>query len=107
MMAQTVSLALDDLKVVELPCFDPMPYFAAAMAAKLLGDLGAEIIKVEPPGSGAAERFWGPFHGEERNPETNGLHLYLNTNKLAVTLDLAEARGRELLFGLLAQSDLL
>jgi crotonobetainyl-CoA:carnitine CoA-transferase CaiB-like acyl-CoA transferase len=106
-MAQTVPAALDDLKIVELPGFDPMPYFAAALAAKLLGDLGAEIIKIEPPGSGAAERFWGPFHGEERNPETNGLHLYLNTNKLAVTLDLAETRGRELLFGLLAQSDLL
>ena len=57
-------LALDGIKVVELPCFDPMPYFAAAMAGKLLADHGAEVIKIEPPGLGAMERRWGPFRGE-------------------------------------------
>ena len=36
------ALALDSIKVVELPCFDPMPYFAAAMAGKLLADYGAK-----------------------------------------------------------------
>ena len=99
--------ALDGLKVVELPCFDPMPYFAASMAGKLLGDVGAEVIKVEPPGIGAAERRWGPFRGARRDPETNGLHLYLNTNKLGVTIDLGEARGRELVDRLLAGADIL
>ena len=87
------TLALDGIKVVELPCFDPMPFLAAAMAGKLLADFGAEVIKIEPPGIGAAERRWGTFRGEERNPETNALHLYLNTNKLGVTIDLGEPAG--------------
>src|SRR5437879_13589882 len=90
--------ALDDLRIVELPCFDAMPCFAGAVAGKVLADLGAEVLKVEPPGVGAAERHWGPYRGEEGNPETNGLHLYLNTNKLGVTLDLGDAGGRELLY---------
>lgn len=106
-MAERPVGALDGLKVVELPCFDPMPYFAAAMAGKLLGDLGAEVIKVEPPGEGAAERRWGPFRGANRDRETTGLHLYLNTNKLGVTIDLGEARGRELVERLLADADIL
>jgi crotonobetainyl-CoA:carnitine CoA-transferase CaiB-like acyl-CoA transferase len=101
------ALALDGIKVVELPCFDSMPFLAAAMAGKLLADYGAEVIKVEPPGVGAAERRWGPFRGEERNPETNGLHLYLNTNKLGVTLDLSDPAARTLLYNLLSDADIL
>jgi len=102
-----VDSALDGIKVVELPCLDPMPFFAAAMAGKLLADYGAEVIKIEPPVHGAAERRWGPFRGEERNRETNGLHLYLNTNKLGVTLDLADPAQRAHLYKLLADADLL
>ena len=101
------ALALDGIKVVELPCFDSMPFFAAAMAGKLLADYGAEVIKIEPPGIGAAERRWGPFRGEQRNAETNGLHLYLNTNKLGVTLDLGDLAGRAHLYKLLADTDIL
>jgi crotonobetainyl-CoA:carnitine CoA-transferase CaiB-like acyl-CoA transferase len=106
-MIVDAALALDGIKVVELPCFDPMPFFAAAMAGKLLADYGAEVIKIEPPGIGAAERRWGPFRGEERNAETNGLHLYLNTNKLGVTLDLGDHAGRAHLYKLLADADIL
>src|SRR6516225_2642868 len=106
-MIVDAALALDGIKVVELPCFDPMPFFAATMAAKLLADFGAEVIKIEPPGIGAAERRWGPFRGEERNPETNGLHLYLNTNKLGVTLDLGNPDGRAHLYNLLSDTDIL
>ncbi|MBV8770758.1 MAG: CoA transferase [Deltaproteobacteria bacterium] len=100
-------LALDGIKVLELPCFDAMPFFAAAMAGKLLADYGAEVIKIEPPRVGAPERRWGPFRGEERNSETNGLHLYLNTNKFGVTLDLAHAGCRAHLDKLLAGADIL
>ncbi len=98
--------ALEGLKVVELPSLDTMPFLAASMAAKSFGDMGAEVIKVEPPRIGALERTLGPFRDEMPDPETGGLHLYLNTNKLGVTLDLARARGRELLFELLASADI-
>lgn len=98
--------ALDGLKVVELPCFDAMPFLAAAMAGKSFADFGAEVIKIEPPRSGARERSLGPFRDEMPDPETGGLHLYLNTNKLGVTLDLERPRGRDLLFDLLASADI-
>lgn len=73
--------ALAGLRVIELQCLDPMPYFAAAMAAKAFADLGAEAIKVEPRRGGAAERWRGPFRDELPDPETGGLHLYLNTKQ--------------------------
>jgi crotonobetainyl-CoA:carnitine CoA-transferase CaiB-like acyl-CoA transferase len=98
--------ALADLTVVELPCLDTMPFFAAAMAGKAFADLGAEVIKVEPPTVGSAERRHGPFKDEMPDPETGGLHLYLNTNKLGITLDFEKPRGRDLLFDLLAKADI-
>ncbi|HTY56227.1 MAG TPA: CoA transferase [Candidatus Binataceae bacterium] len=98
--------ALADVRVVELPCLDPMPYFAAAMAAKAFADLGAEVVKVEPRRGGAAERWRGPFRDEMPDPETGGLHLFLNTNKKGVTLDLDSARDCGLLFELLASTDI-
>jgi CoA:oxalate CoA-transferase len=101
------ALALDDLRIVELPCYDSIPYFAAAMGGKTLADLGAEVIKVEPPGAGALERGVGPFPGERRDRETGALHLYLNANKLGVTLDLTRPRGQELLLQLLGHVDVL
>jgi len=99
--------ALGDLRLVELPCLDPMPYFAAAMAGKSFADLGAEVIKVEPPRVGSAERRRGPFRDDLPDPETGGLHLYLNTNKLGVTLDLESSLGRDLLMKLLDGADIL
>ncbi len=98
--------ALSGLSVVELPSLDPMPFLAAAMAAKSMADFGAEVIKVEPPIIGARERQLGPFRDEMPDPETGGLHLYLNTNKLGVTLDLEDSRAREVLMRMLAGADI-
>ncbi|MDO8434133.1 MAG: CoA transferase, partial [Candidatus Binatus sp.] len=98
--------ALEGLKVVELPSLDTIPFVAAAMAAKSFADFGAEVIKVEPPRRGALERTLGPFRDEMPDPETGGLHLFLNTNKLGVTLDVEHSRGRDLLFELLAKADI-
>lgn len=98
--------ALEGLKVVELPCVDTMPFMAAAMAAKSFADFGAEVVKVEPPRTGSKERALGPFRDEMPDPETGGLHLFLNTNKLGVTIDLESLRGRELVFELLASADI-
>ncbi|HUY28991.1 MAG TPA: CoA transferase [Candidatus Binataceae bacterium] len=98
--------ALSGIGVVELPCLDTMPFLAAAMAAKSFADFGAEVIKVEPPRIGARERQLGPFRDEMPDPETGGLHLYLNTNKLGVTLELESSRARAVLMRMLERADI-
>ncbi|MBU2519380.1 MAG: CoA transferase [Proteobacteria bacterium] len=70
--------------------------------ASLLGDLGAEVIKIEPPGSGEAMRHIGP----ERDGQ-GILFLAVNRNKRSLTLDLGDPRGREVLDGLIAKADVL
>jgi crotonobetainyl-CoA:carnitine CoA-transferase CaiB-like acyl-CoA transferase len=94
------SQALAGLRVVE---YGHM--VAAAYATKLLADLGAEVIKVEPP-TGDRARLRGPFPAATPDPERSGLFLYLNSNKRGVTLDLATEKGRALFARLVATSDL-
>lgn len=77
----------------------------AAYAAKLMADLGAEVVKVEEPGGDEARRR-GPYPGKP-HLEKSGLFLYLNANKLGITLDLQRNRGRELFRGLVQKADLL
>ena len=93
--------ALDDLRIIELAEGVAGPY-----CGKLFADLGADVIKVEPPGGDRARRA-GPFKDGEPNPEGSGLFLYLNTNKRGVTADLATDEGREAVLGLLAGADVL
>lgn len=73
---------------------------AGPFASMLLGDLGAEVIKVEIPGSGDDARGFGPFLGQD-----SAYFLSLNRNKLGVTLDLKKERGRELFLELARCSD--
>src|SRR6058998_3004014 len=75
-------------------------------AGKLLGDLGADVLKVEPPGGDPARRR-PPFWGGIADPERSLLWLALNTSKRGVTLDLERPRGRELCLGLAARADVL
>lgn len=79
---------------------------SAAYAAKLMADLGAEVIKVEEPLGDLARRR-GPFPGATPHPEKSGLFLALNTNKRGVTLDLRQPEGQDHLRRLLAQADIL
>ncbi len=101
-MSQTNKYALSDLRVVE---FGEM--VAAPFCAKLLADLGAEVIKVERPERGDVARRYGPFKGDAPHPERSGLFLYLNTNKLGVTLSPAADHGADILKQILAESDVL
>jgi crotonobetainyl-CoA:carnitine CoA-transferase CaiB-like acyl-CoA transferase len=94
--------ALSSLKIVEIGEMASAPY-----ASKLMADMGAEVIKVERPGAGDRARTRGPFPGGEPHAEKSGLFLYLNTNKLGVTLDIARPEGFEILEKLLAQADVL
>jgi len=59
----------------------------------MIADLGAEVIKVEPPG-GDLTRRRGPFPNDKPDPEKSGLSFTLNTNKRAVTADLGKPEGR-------------
>src|SRR5215813_150119 len=78
---------------------------AAAASGKMLADLGAEVIKAEPPRIGDPSRLHGPFPDDIPDPERSGLFLSLNTNKRGITLDPAQPTGRELLHCLLAEAD--
>lgn len=93
--------ALNDIRVLDLTHYIAGPY-----ATRLLADMGAQVVKVEPPrgeggrrmrSNGAAEAARG--HG--------ALFAFLNLNKLGVTLNLKHPRGRDLLLRLAAESDLL
>ncbi len=93
--------ALDDLRIIELAEGVAGPY-----CGKLFADLGADVIKVEPPEGDRARRA-GPFRDGEPNPEGSGVFLYLNTNKRGVTADIATDEGREAVLALLAGADVL
>ena len=80
---------------------------SAAFGAKMIADLGAEVIKVEPPSGGDLTRRRGPFPNDKSDPEKSGLFVYLNTNKRGVTADLGKPEGRELLGRLLEKADIL
>lgn len=60
---------------------------AGSFCCKLMADMGAEVVKVERPGTGSRARRRGPFLRDVPHPEKSGLFLYLNTNKLGVTLN--------------------
>jgi crotonobetainyl-CoA:carnitine CoA-transferase CaiB-like acyl-CoA transferase len=94
--------ALSGLKVVELGEMVSAPY-----AAKLMADMGAEVINIPRPGVGDRARTRGPFPGGQAHPEKSGLYLYLNTNKFGVTLDVSRPEGFGLLERLIAGADVL
>jgi len=94
--------ALEHLRVLEVGDLVGAPY-----AGKLLADLGADVVKVERPGTGDLARRRGPFPGGVPHPEKSGLFLYLNANKRGITLDLTTPAGRAALDRLAADADLL
>jgi len=79
---------------------------AGPFCTKIMADMGAEVIKVEKPGSGDEARRRGPFPGDVPHPERSGLFIYLNTNKLGITLDHTTAQGREILSELVRKVDI-
>ncbi|MDO8490558.1 MAG: CoA transferase [Dehalococcoidia bacterium] len=94
--------ALQGLRVLEFAEFVSGPY-----CAKLMADLGAEVIKIEPPDLGDESRRRGPFPNDLPDQDASGLFLYLNTGKLGVTLDPSKLTGRRIFEKLVAQADIL
>lgn len=88
--------ALDDILVVDLSRVLAGPY-----CTMMLGDYGAEIIKVEQPNSGDGTRQWGPpWVGE-----FSAYFLTANRNKKSITLNLKSEKGKHLLRQLIRQAD--
>jgi crotonobetainyl-CoA:carnitine CoA-transferase CaiB-like acyl-CoA transferase len=82
---------------------DASRVLAGPFCGQLLGDLGAEVIKVERPGSGDETRGWGPpFVGD-----LSAYYLSCNRNKKAITLDLGQSEGLQLFYDLAKRSDIL
>src|SRR6201993_2316571 len=89
---------LDDLVVLDLSRI-----LSGPVCTMLLADMGADVIKVEPPPSGDDSRQWGP-------PFINGISTYflsVNRNKKSIGLDLKTDAGRQILSKLIAGADVL
>ncbi len=83
---------------------------AGPWAAQLLGDLGADVVKVERPGSGDDTRAWGPPHLPDREGASTGEAAYFlcaNRNKRSITIDLASPEGQGLVRRMAQQADVL
>jgi crotonobetainyl-CoA:carnitine CoA-transferase CaiB-like acyl-CoA transferase len=97
-MSEAASGALAGIRVVDLTRI-----LAGPLCAMMLGDMGADIVKVEPPGSGDDTRTWGPpFVGGEA-----AYFLGTNRNKRSLTLNLGVPAGQAVLRELLARADVL
>jgi len=74
------------------------------LCGKILGDMGADVVKVEPTG-GCKARNKGPFFGLEPTPERSLYWFGYNTSKRGVTLDIESAQGQALFHSLVAKAD--
>ena len=92
--------ALDDLLVLDLSLE------IGAYCTKLLADLGARVIRVEPPG-GDPLRHKGPYYRDAAGPETSLRHFHYNTSKESITLNIERPAGAALLRRLTARADVL
>jgi benzylsuccinate CoA-transferase BbsE subunit len=98
--AQPLPGPLAGLRILELA--DETGQFCG----KLLGDLGADVVKIEPPG-GERNRRVGPFLDDIPHPERSLSFWYYNTSKRGITLSLETADGRRLFRRLAATSDVI
>ena len=74
------------------------------LCGKLLADLGAEVVLVEPPG-GSSSRRVGPFAGDEPGPDRSLFHWAYNRGKRSVVADLHDPDDRDLVLELIAGAD--
>jgi len=97
--------ALDGVSIVDLS-----RVLAGPSSTQLLGDLGAEVIKIERPGVGDETRTWGPPYmkgPDGADTGESGYYLSANRNKRSVAVDIARPEGARLLRRMLAKADVL
>lgn len=93
--------ALDGVRVVEIG-----RYVAAPFCARVLADLGAEVVKFEGPASDPT-RQWGPFAGDVPDPSRGGIFAALNAGKRIASANFDDPAEMEALHSLLADTDVL
>ncbi len=91
-----MQLPLDGIRVLELG-----NYIAAPTAGRILGDFGADVIKVERPKTGDELRNWRLYGGD-----TSMLYRTVNRNKRSIVLDLRSAAGRQIVLDLVRRCDI-
>jgi crotonobetainyl-CoA:carnitine CoA-transferase CaiB-like acyl-CoA transferase len=98
MSPETSGGALQGLRVLDLTRI-----LAGPLCTQMLGDMGADVIKVEPPGAGDDTRSWGPpfTHGE------SAYFLGINRNKRSLTLNMGMKAGQDVLAQLVRKADVL
>jgi crotonobetainyl-CoA:carnitine CoA-transferase CaiB-like acyl-CoA transferase len=94
-------LPLEGLRVLDLASF-----IAGPVATTVLGDYGAEVIKIEPPGEGDPQRRLGQAHSVPQHPVNFCWHM-TNRNKRAIVLDLKHPEGRSVFERLLKTADVM
>jgi crotonobetainyl-CoA:carnitine CoA-transferase CaiB-like acyl-CoA transferase len=97
--------SLDGIRVLDLSRVLAGPY-----CTQMLGDLGAEIIKIEKPGSGDDTRYWGPpFLKDSKGNDTaeSAYYLSINRNKKSVAVDVSKKEGQKIIHDLLKDCDIL
>ena len=93
-----------------LRVFDLTRILAGPTCTQLLGDLGAEVIKIERPGVGDDTRKWGPPYLKDssgRESQESAYYLSSNRNKRSLTLDIAKPEGQALALRLIAKCDVM
>lgn len=93
-----------------LRVFDLTRILAGPTCTQLLGDLGADIIKIERPGEGDDTRRWGPPYvrnADGSESDASAYYLASNRNKRSLTIDIAKPEGQELAKRLIADCDIL
>lgn len=94
--------AFQGIRVLEICSMVPGPF-----CSRILADLGAEVVKIEPPQVGDESRYAGPFPGDQEDASSSFLFHYLNVNKFGITLEVAQPEGRAVLGELLQKADVL
>ncbi len=98
MSSNTKPGALQGVRVLDLTRI-----LAGPLCTMMLGDMGADVIKVEPPGAGDDTRSWGPPFAEGES----AYYLGVNRNKRSITLNMAVKPGQDVLAGLIRNADVL
>jgi len=98
----TSNRPLEGIRVIEYCSRVSGPY-----CAKIMADLGAQVLKIDSPRVGDESRYMGPFAGNDPHPEKSGFFLYLNTNKRGLTLNPGKPKGKDIFEKLVKNADVL